>query len=213
MRIDKSKDALIIVDVQPDFLPGGSLAVAGGDAIVRPIAELAARFGTVVATQDWHPRGHVSFASSHAGKKPFETMPLRGEAQMLWPDHCVAGTDGARLHPALSDEAMTLILRKGTRSDVDSYSAFRENKGDDGARMPTGLGAWLKARGITRVFITGIARDVCVRATALDAVGEGFTTVVIDDLTRAVGPERAAEVDRAFSDGGVARANAAEVTS
>jgi nicotinamidase/pyrazinamidase len=186
------KDALIVVDLQPDFMPGGALAVPEGDVIVGPISQLASRFETVVATQDFHPEGHVSF----------------GE----WPAHCIAGTPGARLHSALPDEKLSLILRKGTRREVDSYSAFRENAGYAGERGSTGLGAWLRARGIERVFVCGLARDYCVRATALDAAAEGFDTFVVDDLTRAVDPSRAAEVDAAFDAGRVNRILARELS-
>jgi nicotinamidase/pyrazinamidase len=206
MPIDREKDALVVVDVQHDFLPGGALAVAGGDEIVAPIAALAPAFATVVATQDWHPRGHVSFASTHPGKKPYETLALPHGAQELWPDHCVAGTRGAALHPGLPDAALTLLLRKGTRREVDSYSAFRENVGPDGGRPTTGLGAWLRARGVSRVFVCGLARDFCVRATAVDAAAEGFEVVVLDDLTRAVFAERRAEVDALLAKAGVALA-------
>jgi nicotinamidase/pyrazinamidase len=205
MRIDPERDALVVVDLQHDFLPGGALAVAGGDAIVEPIARLAPAFATVVATQDWHPPGHVSFASSHPGRRPYETAALAQGPQELWPDHCLAGTRGAALHPALPDRALTLLLRKGTRTEVDSYSAFRENVGPDGRRPTTGLGAWLGARGVRRLFVCGLARDFCVRATAVDAVAEGFEVVVLDDLTRAVFPDRHAEVDALFAQGGVAR--------
>lgn len=206
MPIDREKDALVVVDVQHDFLPGGALAVAGGDEIVAPIAALAPAFATVVATQDWHPRGHVSFASTHPGRKPYETLALPQGAQELWPDHCVAGTRGAALHPELPDAALTLLLRKGTRREVDSYSAFRENVGPGGARPTTGLGAWLRARGAARVFVCGLARDFCVRATAVDAAAEGFEVVVLDDLTRAVFPERRAEVDALLAKAGVSLA-------
>ena len=205
MRIEPRGDALVVVDVQHDFLPGGALAVTGGDEIVLPIARLMPAFATVVATQDWHPRGHVSFASSHAGRRPFETVALAASPQELWPDHCVQGTRGAQIHPAFPDAAATLILRKGTRRDVDSYSAFRENPGPDGARLSTGLGPWLKARGIERVFVVGLARDYCVRYAALDAAADGFATFVVDDLTRAVDRSRAAEVDAAVEAGHVHR--------
>lgn len=211
MRIDREKDALLVVDVQHDFLPGGALAVTGGDAIVAPIAALAPRFATVVATQDWHPPGHVSFASAHAGRKPFETAPLPQGPQELWPDHCVAGSRGAALHPALPDTAVTLVLRKGTRREVDSYSAFRENVGPDGRRPTTGLGAWLAARGVSRVLVCGLARDFCVRATAVDAAAEGFEVVVLDDLTRAVFPERRAEIDALLDGAGVRLASSADL--
>jgi nicotinamidase/pyrazinamidase len=203
MRIDPRTDALLVVDLQHDFLPGGALAVPDGDAVVAPIARLAPVFRTVVATQDWHPRGHVSFASVHPGRRPYETLALPHGRQELWPDHCVQGTRGAALHPGLPDEAVTLHLRKGTRPDVDSYSAFRENVGPDGARPTTGLGAWLAARGVKRVFVTGLARDFCVRATAVDAAAEGFETVVLDDLTRAVFPDRRSEVDAELAGAGV----------
>ncbi|HUL60226.1 MAG TPA: nicotinamidase [Anaeromyxobacteraceae bacterium] len=198
MRLDRERDALVVVDLQHDFLPGGSLAVGEGDRIVEPIARLAPAFATVVATQDWHPPGHVSFASAHPGHAPFETLALPQGPQELWPDHCVQGSHGAALHPALPDAALTLVLRKGTRREVDSYSAFRENVGPDGRRPTTGLGAWLSARGVRRVFLCGLARDFCVRASAVDAAAEGFEAVVLDDLTRAVFPERRAEVDALF---------------
>jgi nicotinamidase/pyrazinamidase len=198
MRIEPESDALIVVDLQPDFMPGGSLAVAGGDEVAVPIGRLARRFTTVVATQDWHPRGHVSFASSH-GKQPFESVELYGGQQRLWPDHCVAGTPGAALHPALPDELVTLILRKGTHKHVDSYSAFRENRGPDGSRPRTGLAAWLEERGLKRLFLCGLARDVCVADSAVDAAALGFTVYVIDDLTRAVDPGSRANVNAHFA--------------
>jgi nicotinamidase/pyrazinamidase len=211
MRIERRRDALLVVDLQHDFLPGGALAVASGDEVVAPIAALAPAFETVVATQDWHPQGHVSFASAHPGRRPFEAAPLPQGAQELWPDHCVRGTRGAALHPALPDAALTLVLRKGTRREVDSYSAFRENVGPDGRRPTTGLGAWLKARGVTRVFVCGLARDFCVRASAVDAAAEGLDVVVLDDLTRPVFPERRAETDAALAAAGVRVARSAEV--
>jgi nicotinamidase/pyrazinamidase len=202
MRIDRDRDALVVVDLQHDFLPGGALAVGGGDAVVAPIAALAPAFATVVATQDWHPPGHVSFASAHPGRSPYEILQLPQGAQELWPDHCVAGSRGAALHPALPDAAITLVLRKGTRREVDSYSAFRENVGADGKRPSTGLGAWLGARGIRRAFVCGLARDFCVRATAVDGAEEGLEIVVLDDLTRAVFPDRRAECDAALGRAG-----------
>lgn len=205
MAIHPQRDALLVVDLQRDFLPGGALGVAGGDEVVAPIAALAPRFGTVVATQDWHPAGHVSFASSHPGAQPFTTLARAVAPQELWPDHCVRGSPGAALHPALPDEAVTLVLRKGTRREVDSYSAFRENVGPDGQRPTTGLGAWLRARGVTRVFLCGLARDFCVRFSAVDAAAEGFEAVVLDDLTRAVFPAQAAATDAAFQAAGVRR--------
>ena len=203
MRIDPIHDALVVVDLQRDFLPGGALAVEEGDSIVEPIARCARRFGTVVATQDWHPRGHVSFASAHAGAAPFTVRELAYGPQELWPDHCVRGSAGAALHPSLPDEVVTLVLRKGTRPDVDSYSAFRENLGPGGARPSTGLAAWLRERGVERVFVCGLARDYCVRATAVDAAAAGFETFVLDDLTRAVFPLKTAETNAQLEAAGV----------
>src|SRR5919204_202774 len=203
VRIDRSRDALLVVDLQHDFLPGGALAVKDGDEIIAPIARLAPALDVVVATQDFHPMGHVSFASSHSGRRPFEAIPLHGGTQELWPDHCVQGTRGAQIHPGFPDRAATLILRKGTRRDVDSYSAFRENVGPGGTRPTTGLAAWLEARGVRRVFTCGLARDFCVKWSALDAADAGFETYVLDDLTRAVFPERSDEVDAAFAARGV----------
>ncbi len=203
MRLDPTHDALLVVDLQRDFLPGGALAVESGDAIVEPIARCARRFGVVVATQDWHPRGHVSFASSHPGAAPYTVKELPQGPQELWPDHCVAGSAGAALHPDLPTEAVTLLLRKGTRPDVDSYSAFRENVGPDGSRPSTGLAGWLRDRGITRVFVCGLARDFCVRATAVDAAAAGFQTFVFDDLTRAVFPLRVSETNAQLEAAGV----------
>lgn len=211
MRLDRAKDALLVVDVQHDFLPGGALAVGEGDAVVAPIAALAPRFATVVATQDWHPPGHVSFASAHPGRKPYETAELPQGRQELWPDHCVQGSRGAALHPGLPDAAISLVIRKGTRRDVDSYSAFRENVGPDGTRPTTGLGAWLSARGVKRVFVCGLARDFCVRASAVDGAAEGFEVVVLDDLTRPVFPERRAETDALLARAGVRLASSADL--
>jgi nicotinamidase/pyrazinamidase len=174
LAIDPRHDALIVVDLQPDFMPGGPLAVAEGDRVAAPIGRLAAHFSTVVATQDWHPPGHVSFVE-------------RGGP---WPPHCVAGSAGAALHPALPDELVTLKLRKGTRRDVDSYSGFRDDAGG-----PTGLAGFLRERGVTRLYVCGLARDFCVRATAVDGTRAGFDVAVIDDLTRAVDPGSKERVD------------------
>ena len=198
MRIDR-RDALLVIDLQHDFLPGGALAVREGDRVIAPIAELACRFATVVATQDFHPLRHVSFASTH-GRPPFTPFTVEGRERMLWPDHCVAGTRGAALHPSLPDARVTLILRKGTRRAIDSYSAFREDADAGGERASTGLGAWLKAREVGRVYLTGLARDYCVKASALDAAAEGFETIVLDDLTREIDPARRAADDRAFAE-------------
>ncbi len=185
------RDALIVVDVQPDFMPGGSLACHEGDAIVPGIRRLldSRAFRHVVATQDWHPRGHVSFASSHPGRAPFERIPLYGHAQTLWPEHCVQDTPGAALHPAIDCSRLDLVVRKGCDPRVDSYSGFRENYGPNGTRPSTELADWLRGRGVDEVYVCGLARDVCVLWTAQDAAALGFTSHVLWDLTRPVTPE------------------------
>ena len=182
--------ALIVVDVQPDFMPGGALACHEVDAIVPGIDRLLRRrlFRQVVATQDWHPRGHISFASTHAGKSPFEQIPLYGHPQTLWPDHCVQGTPGAALHPDIDWSSVDLILRKGSKATVDSYSAFQENHGPDGQRPRTGLAGWLKEHGVIELYAVGLARDVCVLWTVQDALEAGLRAHVIWDLTRPVTP-------------------------
>ncbi|MGZ6096055.1 MAG: nicotinamidase [Polyangiales bacterium] len=194
LEIATERDALVVVDLQPDFMPGGALAVAGGDEIVGGIAELVPRFRTVVATQDWHPRGHVSFASTH-GRAPYETVPLYGEQQILWPDHCIPGTPGAAFHRGFPLEHVSMILRKGSDPRIDSYSTFRENVGPGGTRRPTGLAGFLRERGIQRVILCGLARDFCVLWSAEDAAAAGFGVVVLDQLTRAVFAERRADTD------------------
>lgn len=182
--------ALIVVDLQPDFMPGGALAVAGGDRIVEPIAALVREggFDLVVATQDWHPPGHVSFASRHPGREPFETMDLHGHEQTLWPDHCVQGSPGAALHAGLPQERVTAIVRKGEDPAVDSYSGFRNNWNADGERPATGLAGYLRERGVEEVQVCGLARDVCAKWTAEDAADLGFRTRFLWDLTRPVTP-------------------------
>lgn len=198
--IAPEQDALVVVDLQPDFMPGGPLAVAQGDQVVTPIALLLPRFGFVVATQDWHPSDHISFASRH-GLPPFQNLPLYGSVQTLWPSHCIQGTSGAALHSGLPLEHVNVILRKGTYAHTDSYSAFRENIGPDGKRATTGLGGMLSARGIRRIFFCGLARDFCVGWSALDAQAEGFSAIVLDDLTRSVFPEQTEETNAKFTAG------------
>jgi nicotinamidase/pyrazinamidase len=173
---------LIVVDVQNCFLPGGSLAVKDGDQVVPVINKLAKGFANVVMTQDWHTPGHVSFASAHAGKKPFELIDLPYGKQVLWPDHCVQGTDGAALSKDLSIPQAELIIRKGYHKDVDSYSAFTEADG----KTSTGLAAYLNAHNIKRVFVTGLATDFCVAWTAMDARKAGFETYIIEDACRGI---------------------------
>src|SRR5205085_1475614 len=174
--------ALLVIDVQNCFLPGGSLAVKDGDQVVPAINRIAKAFTNVVMTQDWHTAGHISFASSHGGKKPFETVDLAYGKQVLWPDHCVQGTEGAALSKDLAIPQAELIIRKGFHNAVDSYSAFTEADG----KTTTGLAAYLQARGITRVFVAGLATDFCVAWTALDARKAGLETYVVEDACRGI---------------------------
>jgi len=177
-----AKDALIVVDVQNDFCPGGRLAVQKGDEVVPVINALAQRFANVVLTQDWHPPGHQSFATSHPGRKPFDSIKLPYGEQVLWPDHCVQGSDGAALHKDLSVPHAQLVIRKGYNKDVDSYSAFLEAD----RKTRTGLEGYFEERGIKRVFVCGLATDFCVAWTALDARKLGFAAVVVEDACRAI---------------------------
>jgi len=174
--------ALIVVDVQNCFIDGGTLPVKGGAEVVPVINKLADSFQTIVLTQDWHTPGHASFASSYQGKKPFETTKLSYGTQVLWPDHCVQGTDDAALDKDLKLPTAQLIIRKGFHKDMDSYSAFEEAD----HKTATGLAGYLKARGIKTVFVTGLATDFCVAWTAMDARKAGFDTYVIEDATRAI---------------------------
>src|SRR4051794_7471569 len=174
--------ALLVIDVQNCFLPGGSLAVKDGEQVVPVINRIARSFANVVMTQDWHTSGHVSFASSHAGKKPFETIDVAYGKQMLWPDHCVQGTDGASLSKDLSIPQAGLVIRKGFHKDVDSYSAFTEADG----KTTTGLAAYLKARKIEKLFLTGLATDFCVAWSAVDARKAGFEAYVVEDACRGI---------------------------
>lgn len=176
------RDLLLVVDIQNDFLPGGALGVAGGDAIVPTVNALARRFAHTALTQDWHPDGHLSFASSHPGRMPFETVAMPYGPQVLWPDHCVQGTRGAELSPALAIPQAELVVRKGYRREIDSYSAFVEADG----RTRTGLAGYLRERGIERVFLAGLATDFCVAYSAVDARNAGFAVVVVEDACRAI---------------------------
>jgi len=176
------RDVLLVVDVQNGFVPGGRLAVAGGDEVVPVINRLARAFEHVVLTQDWHTPGHVSFASSHPGTKPFESITLPYGPQVLWPDHCVQGTADAELHPALRIPHAELIIRKGYRRHIDSYSAFCEAD----RTTTTGLAGYLKERGLQHVYLVGLATDFCVAWSALDARAAGFAATVIEDATRGI---------------------------
>ena len=176
------RDVLFIVDVQNDFCPGGALAVPQGDQIVPAVNRLAAKFAHVILTQDWHPRGHASFASSHTGKQPFDTIDLSYGQQILWPDHCVQGTRGAAFHPDLEVPDAELVLRKGFRTAIDSYSAFLEND----HRTPTGLAGYLKERRFERITLCGLATDFCVLYSALDGRQAGFAVTVVTDACRGI---------------------------
>jgi nicotinamidase/pyrazinamidase len=181
MELNES-DALLVIDVQNDFCPNGNLAVADGDAVVGVINQLIPRFKHVILTQDWHPAGHSSFASSHPGKEPFSTTTMPYGQQTLWPDHCIQGSDGARFHSDLDIDPAALVIRKGMNPEIDSYSAFFEN--DHTTR--TGLAGYLRDLRVNRVFCCGLAFDYCVRYSAVDARKESFTTLVVDDACRAI---------------------------
>ncbi len=181
MRLSPN-DVLLVIDVQRDFLPGGPLAVPDGDAVAAPINRLGALFDHVVLTQDWHPAGHVSFAANHAGRMPFEQIELPYGPQVLWPTHCVQGSDGAGFAPGLELPQAELVVRKGFRPMVDSYSAFTEAD----RRTPTGLAGYLRERGLRRLFFAGLATDFCVSWSAIDAAAAGFEAYVIEDACRAI---------------------------
>ncbi len=196
----KDTDVLIVIDVQNDFCPGGNLAVPGGDEVVHLVNRLAHGFKHVVLTQDWHPSGHSSFASSHAGKAPFEQIDMAYGPQTLWPDHCIQNTTGAAFHSGLDIPHAELTLRKGFRREIDSYSAFFEND----HKTPTGLGGYLKERGFSKVICVGLAFDFCVRYSAEDARKLGFETEVIEAACRAIDLGGSAEATRkSFAGNGI----------
>jgi nicotinamidase/pyrazinamidase len=194
------RDLLIIVDVQNDFCPGGALAVPQGDQVVPAVNRLAAQFSHVVLTQDWHPRGHASFASSHPGRPPFDTIDLSYGEQVLWPDHCVQGTRGAALHPDLDVPHAELVLRKGFRRPIDSYSAFFEND----HRTPTGLVSYLRERGFEGITLCGLATDFCVLYSAIDGREAGFAVSVVTGACRGIDIDGSlARAMRSMSEAGV----------
>lgn len=202
--------ALIVIDVQNCFLPGGSLAVKDGEQVIPIINRIAKGFANVVMTQDWHTAGHVSFASTHSGKKPFETVDLPYGKQVLWPDHCVQGTEGAALSKDLAVPHAGLVIRKGFNKNVDSYSAFTEADG----KTTTGLAAYLKARKLKKVFLAGLATDFCVAWSALDARKAGFETYVIEDACRGIDAQ--GSLAKAWADmtkAGVKRIQSADITA
>jgi nicotinamidase/pyrazinamidase len=202
------QDLLIVIDVQNDFCPSGALAVADGDAVIEPIHRIASKFEHIVLTQDWHTADHASFASAHPGKKPFEQIEVSYGMQTLWPDHCVQGSKGAEFHPSLQLTRAELILRKGFRPQIDSYSAFFEND----RTTATGLAGYLRERGLTRVFLAGLAYDFCVGYSALDARRLGFEAFVLRDACRAIdlnGSVRKIEAE--FTEAGVSLMEGADV--
>ncbi|MFC6646971.1 nicotinamidase [Granulicella cerasi] len=197
-------DALLVIDMQHDFLPGGALGVDGGDSIIAPIEQLAQQFEHVILTADWHPAGHISFASTH-GKQPFvDIHEAPYGKQHLWPDHCLQCTRGAEI--AVNIPHAELILRKGFRREIDSYSAFLEND----KTTPTGLAGYLRERGLTRIFLCGLAYDYCVGNSALDAAKLGFEAVVLEDLTRAVAPSTAQTMQMLFDAANITQRNLSE---
>jgi len=194
------RDVLLIVDVQNDFCPGGALAVPDGDAIIPAVNRLARSFAHVILTQDWHTPGHASFASSHPGKRPFDAIEVSYGTQILWPDHCVQGTQGASFHPALDVPHAELVVRKGFRSAIDSYSAFREND----RLTPTGLAGYLRERGLERVTMCGLATDFCVAFSAIDGREAGFAVTVVTGACRGIDIDGSvARAMRSMSEAGV----------
>jgi nicotinamidase/pyrazinamidase len=202
------QDVLIVTDVQNDFCPGGALAVADGDAVIEVIHRIAPKFKHVILTQDWHPAGHLSFASSHPGKQPFNQIELSYGKQTLWPDHCVQGSRGAEFHPALKVPQAELILRKGFRPEIDSYSAFVEND----RTTSTGLAGYLRERGLTRVFLVGLAYDYCVGYSAFDARKIGLAVFIVRDGCRAIDLNGSvARIEAEFARAGVTVAESAHL--
>lgn len=201
-------DALLVIDAQNDFCPGGALAVKEGDAIIPLINALAKRFEHVILTQDWHPAQHISFSSTHPGKKHFETIQAPYGPQTLWPDHCLQNTHGAAFHPALDLPQAELILRKGFRRHIDAYSAFLEND----HFTSTGLAGYLRERALHRLFLCGLAYDFCVRYSAIDGAALGFECLVIEDATRPVNlPNSVAETNAALSAAGIQRIQSRQI--
>jgi len=187
-----ANEALIVIDVQNDFCPGGALAVAGGDEIVAPINGLLAEYPVRVFTQDWHPADHLSFASQHPGLEPFSVTEMPYGPQVLWPDHCIIGSEGSAFHKGLNVDAADLVIRKGFRRSIDSYSAFFEND----HKTPTGLEGYLRTRGVDTVVLVGLATDFCVNYSAVDAARLGFRVSVIESLTRAIDLDGSLEAAR-----------------
>lgn len=191
--------ALILIDIQNDFVPGGSLEVPRGDEIITIVNKLQEKFDLVAATQDWHPQDHISFASNHDGKKPFDTIDLDEMEQILWPDHCVQNSVGAEFHPNLSTSKIEAIIRKGIDPKIDSYSGFYDN----GHKKSTGLAGYLKEKGVDELYFTGLAADVCVYFSIKDALKEEFSATLIEDATRALDDEKFAEMKKELQEKGM----------
>ncbi len=199
---------LILIDIQNDFIPGGSLAVPGGDEIIPIVNQIQNQFNLVVATQDWHPQNHMSFASNHDGKKPFEETEVAGMHQILWPDHCVHNSKGADFYPELQPQKIEAIFRKGMDPEIDSYSGFYDN----GHKKSTGLAGYLREKGATDLYFCGLAADVCVYFSIKDALKEGFFATLIEDATRALDDEKFAEMKKELQEPGMKVTNSNKLT-
>jgi len=199
--------SLVIVDAQNDFMPGGSLEVPSGDLIVPVINRLAGHFDIITATQDWHPKDHLSFASNHPGKIPFDKINLNGIEQILWPDHCMQGTPGAMFHHALETNRISAIFRKGMNRNIDSYSGFYDNMRQAG----TGLSGYMKDKGVTELYFCGLAADICVYFTIMDAVKEGFSATLIDDASRPLNIESYTAIKKMLAETGVRIINSEDI--
>jgi len=199
---------LILIDIQNDFIPGGSLAVPGGDKIIPVVNQIQNQFDLVVATQDWHPQNHMSFASNHTEKKPFEETEVVGMHQILWPDHCVQNSEGADFHPELQPQKIEAIFRKGMDPEIDSYSGFYDN----GHKKSTGLAGYLREKGATDLYFCGLAADVCVYFSIKDALQEGFSATLIEDATRALDDEKFAEMKKELQERGMKVTDSSKLT-
>lgn len=191
--------ALILIDIQNDFIPGGSLAVPKGEEIIPVVNDLQEKFDLVVATQDWHPQNHISFASNHGGKEPFDKIDLGDMEQILWPDHCVQNSEGAEFHSGLKTTKVEAVIRKGMDPKIDSYSGFYDN----GHKKSTGLAGYLKEKGVNELYFTGLAADVCVYFSIKDGLKEGFSATLIEDATRALDDNKFAEMKKELQDKGM----------
>lgn len=198
---------LVIIDVQNDFIPGGSLAIDNGDRIIPVINQLQEKFDLIIATQDWHPKDHMSFASNHSDKRPFEKAVVQGMEETLWPDHCVQGTQGAEFHPELHTNRIAAIFRKGMDPQVDSYSGFYDNH----HKISTGLSGYLREKGVTKLHFCGLAADICVYFTIKDAISEGFSAILIDDASQPLNSDDYESIKKRLAAKGVKIKNSQEI--